>query len=623
MTTVTPPPQAVTAGYTTPVLIDDFTSNTISPNGQGIYNWYPVDGLTNYSESNGTLTIGSDTSGFGAGLSTVPNNGNDPNAALSTPGKIAVNTGNGVVYQYGYFQATLSFNPGGYTGSGDWPAFWMGHDAGGPQNPSSHFDEIDILEGMPGWPPKTGVPAEDTATLHEWAPGYVAASPQHAFNTSQNINFNQPNTFGCLWTPTSISIYLNNVLQSTVAIGPGTPYPSASIDFNSLILGTGYNWPVKFTSVDVWQSGTIPGSTPTPTPTPTPIPTPTPTVTPSANDTVVKAGSSSAITDAAGNKWTITSGGQISVNGVVDAVTAGVIELAYVDGKIWQENSNLDWWGKTSPTASWSPTAGTTVSPLPASIPTPAPTPASPNGTTITTASGSPIVDKAGNAWSLVQSASSGLQIAVNGTVDSTTGHVVLLETLNGNIEQENTRGSWYEKSTPSASWTQIAAPTVNVTAAPTNVTTAVSAAKVGTTSADGGTFVMTAPGVAEVTLGTTADTLKFVGLSSVSLTGGHAASTITVDGGTNTFTGGAGAMTIPGGVGADAYVYHANDGLMTVKDFSLAKGDTLTVDKGLQASMTETSDGHGGVIVGFGTMSHGVDLAGVTSVTSSQIHFA
>ena len=134
------------------------------------------------------------------------------------------------VLTIGHFQATLSFNPTGYTGSGDWPSFWMGHAAGGPQNPDGNFDELDIFEGIPGWPPKAGYPAQDTAALHEWGPGYVAASPQYAFNVSQNINFNQPNTIGMLWTPTHISIYLNNVLELTVAIGPGTPYPSASID---------------------------------------------------------------------------------------------------------------------------------------------------------------------------------------------------------------------------------------------------------------------------------------------------------------------------------------------------------------------------------------------------------
>ncbi|HYZ24317.1 MAG TPA: hypothetical protein VE690_19360 [Rhodopila sp.] len=77
------------------------------------------------------------------------------------------------------------------------------------------------------------------------------------------------------------------------------------------------------------------------------------------------AGSSAAITDASGNQWTITNGGQVAVNGSADTATAHVAELAYVNGEVWQESNNL-WWGKTSPTAAWSPTNGTASSPLPA-----------------------------------------------------------------------------------------------------------------------------------------------------------------------------------------------------------------------------------------------------------------
>jgi cellulase (glycosyl hydrolase family 5) len=91
-------------------------------------------------------------------------------------------------------------------------------------------------------------------------------------------------------------------------------------------------------------------------------PPPTP---PSPNDTVVTAGSTAAIVDASGNTWTITSGGQVAVNGTVDRTTANVIELAYVNGVVWQENTNKLWWGKTSPSDSWSPPAGTSTSPLP------------------------------------------------------------------------------------------------------------------------------------------------------------------------------------------------------------------------------------------------------------------
>jgi hypothetical protein len=110
---------------------------------------------------------------------------------------------------------------------------------------------------------------------------------------------------------------------------------------------------------------TEPGSTPVQPP--PPPPPPPPVVSP--NDTVVLAGSTAAITDAAGNKWTITSGGQIAVNGVVDPVTYRVTELAYVNGVVWQEDFANLWWGKTSPDAAWMPTAGTSTSPLPPTKP--------------------------------------------------------------------------------------------------------------------------------------------------------------------------------------------------------------------------------------------------------------
>lgn len=87
----------------------------------------------------------------------------------------------------------------------------------------------------------------------------------------------------------------------------------------------------------------------------------------SANDTVVTAGSSNTITDASGNQWSITSDGQVAVNGSPDSTTKNVIELAYVNGTVWQENNQDLWWSKSGPTASWSPEAGTSQSPLPSS----------------------------------------------------------------------------------------------------------------------------------------------------------------------------------------------------------------------------------------------------------------
>ena len=77
------------------------------------------------------------------------------------------------------------------------------------------------------------------------------------------------------------------------------------------------------------------------------------------------------------------------------------------------------------------------------------------------------------------------------------------------------------------------------------------------------------------------------------------------------------------GGSDASAYTFHAGDGLLTIEDFSTAGGDTLTVDKALQASMTETSDGNGGTMIGFGSAGHGIDLVGVATLPASQVRFA
>jgi hypothetical protein len=80
--------------------------------------------------------------------------------------------------------------------------------------------------------------------------------------------------------------------------------------------------------------------------------------------TVVLVGSAALITDANGNTWGISSGGVVLVNGSPDNTTNSVAEIAYVSGKVWQENSFGWWYSKTLPSDGWS--AGTQTSPLPA-----------------------------------------------------------------------------------------------------------------------------------------------------------------------------------------------------------------------------------------------------------------
>jgi hypothetical protein len=86
----------------------------------------------------------------------------------------------------------------------------------------------------------------------------------------------------------------------------------------------------------------------------------------SANQTTATPGTGFFV-DTAGNRWTVTAGGQVALNGVVDTTTASVIEIAWVSGVIWQENSSATWFSKASAAAAWS--TGTTTSPL-AGLPT-------------------------------------------------------------------------------------------------------------------------------------------------------------------------------------------------------------------------------------------------------------
>ena len=94
--------------------------------------------------------------------------------------------------------------------------------------------------------------------------------------------------------------------------------------------------------------------------------------------------------------------------------------------------------------------------------------------------------------------------------------------------------------------------------------------AQTGSYTVGGDTFVLTA-----VTLGTATSQIKFIGASSATLTGGSGQATVTADAGSNKFVAGTGTLDVTGGGGKDAYVFHANSGLLKLEDFSSAKGDT------------------------------------------------
>ncbi len=161
----------------------------------------------------------------------------------------------------------------------------------------------------------------------------------------------------------------------------------------------------------------------------------------SLNNTLIDYGG--AITDARGNIWTITAGGQVAINGAPDPGTANVTHLAYANGLVWQENSNNLWWSKASPSAPWDPPYGTpavpvTIYPSPDDSVLGAPTPASQSA----------ITDQSANQWTIANG-----QVVVNGIADPTTANVIQLAYVGGQIWQENSQGLWWYKTAPADGW--------------------------------------------------------------------------------------------------------------------------------------------------------------------------
>jgi len=82
------------------------------------------------------------------------------------------------------------------------------------------------------------------------------------------------------------------------------------------------------------------------------------------NSAFIVAPTDTFLVDNAHNLWGIDAKGIITVNGIEDPTSAGVVELAWVGGLIWQKNSNNLWWSKTAPSAAWLPAGGTATAPL-------------------------------------------------------------------------------------------------------------------------------------------------------------------------------------------------------------------------------------------------------------------
>jgi len=143
------------------------------------------------------------------------------------------------------------------------------------------------------------------------------------------------------------------------------------------------------------------------------------------------------IVDTYGTTWSII-GDQVAADGIVDVSTNRVTQLAFANGKIWQENTDNLWWSKGgSYDTLWSPDGGSPTNPLPQSP-----------DNSIVSQPDQFLVDASGTTWTIVKG-----QVAVNGIIDASTNRVTELAYETGTVWQENTDNLWWSKNPATNTW--------------------------------------------------------------------------------------------------------------------------------------------------------------------------
>jgi beta-glucanase (GH16 family) len=660
--------------------------------------------------------------------------------------------------QYGFFEMRAELP----AGQGLWPEFWL------YSLPTVPNQEIDVMEAL----------GNNTSVVYQsmHAPSNVQVNPEPVGNYSTSFH-----TYGVEWSPTNITYFIDG--KQTVQIA--NPFTANSPMYLIANLAVGGSWggdvnsttpfpaTMQIDYIRAYQNSAWNPSTPV---------TP-PSVTPSANGTEITSASASPIIDQSGNAWTLvqstSSGLQIAVNGTVDTPTANVVLLETLNGAMVQENAAGNWYSETMPNDSWALIAN----PNPPPPPPPPATIVTGNGSdtlvlsisedayangdgtsdangdpaftvsvdgkqlagtfyatashsagasqnftlkgdwapgahsvtvaflndawggtastdrnlyvsdvtydgtdtkqsaalystgsqtfSVTDSTAIPPVVTGGGSDSLMVKVSEDYYLAnaqftvsidgkqLGGTFTATTlhssgnsqtfafagdfgsgQHTVSVNFLNDawagtpatdrnlyvndiayNGTDTGQSAALMHQGAKTFSISGGTTPSVSETGNHGSLQENLS--QTGSYTVGGDTFVLGAGNIDTVTLSTGTSQIKFVGSSSVTLTGGAGQATVTADAGNNKVVAGSGSLDVAGGAGKDAYVFHSTSGLLTLEDFSLTKGDTLTIDKSLQGSLHEASDGVGGVILSFGTAGHGVDIHGLAALPSSNIAWA
>jgi hypothetical protein len=247
---VTPPSFASAAGFTHLVFDDEMNTDSVAPSSTstGNFKWYtfndsaPSNSLPSgdVTFQNGYMTISTDTSGFSFGVTTIGIN----------------NLTN--VFQHGYFEARMRYNPHGNTVASPtaWPAFWAFDEGGITQTFTTGvpYGELDINECIPSG--GVGSACQMFDTVHQWennTPGAQGPSTNNPPTVQTGIDYSQWHTFGALWTTDQVQWYLDGVLLNTLATGPGNSFTGLETSHVALILGTGPSWPIDVDYVRAWH----------------------------------------------------------------------------------------------------------------------------------------------------------------------------------------------------------------------------------------------------------------------------------------------------------------------------------------------------------------------------------
>ena len=256
------PPAAAEAGYTSLVFYDDFDDpSTIDWQGTGEagYKWY-VDRPFGWNPLQEGDVVIADS------VATIAPQESCANWGIST---YSTKGDTGAAFTYAYFEARVRINTemtaADLTANGQ-PAFWSFSKAHTLRRDEGRWGEIDFYEVA--FESDGSFDSSLVTSMHD---SRVVDGKQQNLSNAMNVHkhfiLDDWQTIGCLWTPGSVTWYLDDgYISRTTYSADGMPSPASSTNqeigcFSILdqeemlvILGSGPDWPFEVDWVRVWQA---------------------------------------------------------------------------------------------------------------------------------------------------------------------------------------------------------------------------------------------------------------------------------------------------------------------------------------------------------------------------------